>query len=258
MDLLGGAARLLIVAAVLVLVARIIPVAWANRRVATTVWRRIRLRHVGGSLLLLTLVLGVAGTILLTVPGGDWGLGRLVGITGNAVFAPIEELATRTAPSPAAPAQPGAGATAPAGPPWAAVIGVSGFLLGLVALFPWLAYVEERTFREGLEDASIGRQVWSALRFGLLHLIMLIPIGAAMGISVAGFVYGRIYRRGYRRAGRPTATANGPWGVPVAVAVAPAERRREGVLDATVWHTAFNSTVALLVLAGFAIEWFWT
>ncbi len=115
--------------------------------------------------------------------------------------------------------------------------------------------MEERTFREGLEDAGPLREAWTALRFGLIHLVMLIPIAAALAIAVAGFIYGRIYRRRHRKAAARTEEVEGPFGFPVTVAPSPARVRGEAVLEATVWHTTFNSLIVVLVYLGFAAQW---
>lgn len=251
------ALRLAIVAAVLVLLARVVPVAWRNRRVALTVWRRLRPHHVLGSLALLAAVLGTALTLLWLAPPTRHGAGSLIGLSGNAVFAPLEEAMLRGGgalpePAPAArtPTETTHVRTEPVRPePWLVLLTVA-FLAGLLLLVPWLAYVEERTFREGLEHAGLGHQVWRALQFGLVHLVMLIPLAAALAIAVAGFAYGRAYRRAYRRA----QTAPDPGG-DEGLAGRTARLRSAGVLESTTWHAAFNSVVVLLVLLGFAAHW---
>jgi hypothetical protein len=217
--------RLLVSAVVLVLLARAARVAWANRAVARAVWTRVRVRHVVGSLVLLAAVLALVVGLVTAVPVTGVGLGSLLGLTGNVVFAPVESIASA----------PAATASEEATLRWPALAAIGGFLALLVALFPWLAYVEERAFRAGLEHASLGRQIVVALRFGLLHLVMLIPLAAALAIGLAGFVYGRIYRAAYRRA----------------AAFAPGSARAEAVLASTVWHATFNSLVVVLVAVSF-------
>jgi hypothetical protein len=236
--------RLLVALAVAGLLGRAARPAWRNRRVATAVWRRIRPHHVVGSLGLLVVVAGFAFTLMTQVPGMDFGLGRLLGLHGNAVFAPVEEAAARA----------GAGTATDGTADSALLAGIIAFLVLLLALFPWLAYVEERAFREGLEDATFGQEVWTALRFGLLHLVMLIPIGAALAVGLAGFVYGRLYRAAYHRAERRVTERPGLFGIPVGVS---AERRRlraEAVMASTVWHTTFNSLIVLVTIAALFLE----
>jgi hypothetical protein len=248
--------RLAIAAWILVTLARAARVAWRQRRLALAVWRGIRLRHLLGGLALLAGVATVAGALVALVPGMEYGLGRLVGLTSNAVFAPLEEGLAHAGPAPET------------GPDWALAIGASAFLLPLLLLLPWLAFVEEEIFRAGLEDAGAGRVALASLLFGLVHLVMLVPVGAALAIGVAGAFYARAYRRGHaagppapreahasfrptRRARRAAARARTP-SPALAVGAAdegppPEHRQVAGVFAATVWHTTFNSLVVLLV-----------
>lgn len=226
--------------------------AWSNRHLAVRVWRRIRPRHVLGSLVLIAVVLGVAVGLMIIVPVTGYGLGTFLGLTGNAVFAPVEEAAARTATV--------------AGPSsaWAPRLLTAGtvlFLLGLLTMFPWLAYVEERVFREGLERGGTLRRGWTALRFGLTHLIMLVPVAAALAIGVAGLWYGHVYLRAFAAADgagseppAPAAAEDGG-GTAVLVASAIAAAQDEAVLASTVWHTTFNSILVMLLLGGILTGW---
>lgn len=219
-----SALRLAVAAVIIVLLARAARAAWHNRAIAPAVWRRIRPRHVAGSLVLLTVVLGVAVGLMTVFPLTGIGLGSLIGLTGNAVFAPVEEAAVRSST-----------VTGPAADTVVSAVNVGSllFLGALVIMFPWLAFVEESVFREGLESVGPGARLWSALRFGLLHMAMLVPLAAALAIAVAGLWYGHIYLRAY----------------------AATEQRDEAVLASTVWHTTFNSTIVVLLVAGFATGW---
>ena len=254
--------RLIIVGLVLVLLARAARVAWRQRSLAVAIWQRIRPRHVLGSLGLVVVVLGTALTLLAAAPLTGFGLGSLVGLHGNAIFAPLEEVTLRgggTATDPggaAGDARPADGGSPAAGAPHPLVMLATVTVLGgLVLLFPWLAYVEERVFREGLEEAGLARELWTALKFGLLHMIMLIPLAAALAIAVAGFFYGRIYRRAYRRAAARTATVEDVLGVPVVLRPPVRQLRAEAVLESTVWHATFNSSIVVLVLLSFLADW---
>jgi len=180
-----------------------------------------------GSIVLLGVVVVVASLLIAAVPVSGISLGSLIGLTGNAVFAPVEQAAA-------------VGGTAPApGVDVAVWIATAAFLLLLLALFPWLAYVEERVFRHGLERGGIGTQLWTALRFGLIHLVMLVPLAAALGVGVAGFFYGRVYLRTFHR-------VNAEHG--------PAAARSEAVLASTVWHATFNSLIVVTLLVLLVID----
>jgi hypothetical protein len=244
----------LVAGLVLLLLARAGVMAWRHRRVALAVWRRIRWHHVAGSLGLLVVVVATLLGLIGFVPGAGWGLGSLIGLTGNAVFAPLEAAMGGGEPAASGAAAGDAGAAA-SWPGMLTAVGVVVFLTALLAMFPWLAYVEERTFREGLEEAGLAEELWTALKFGLLHLIMLIPVGAALAIGVAGFAYGRIYRRAFARSREQARTEAGPFGVPVVVGPTVREARNEAVLTSTVWHATFNSLIVLTLLVSFVAGW---
>jgi hypothetical protein len=266
--------RLLIAAWILWTLARVARVAWRQRALTFAIWRAVRLRHLAGALGLLVVVAGVAAALVTWVPGAGLGLGHLVGLTGNAVFAPLEEGLARAGPPPAG------------GPDWVLLVGATGFLGGLALLLPWLAFVEEEVFRAGLEDAGPLRVAVASLVFGLVHLIMLVPVGAALAIGVAGVAYASAYRRAYRRSGcagladapavaqqafRPTARARAAadrarWQARADLLAAgghapgevdtvlrrPEGRQAAGVFAAAVWHTTFNTTLVVLVWLGLA------
>lgn len=261
-----GLLRLVIAALVLILLSRAAVGAWRNRGLAGAVWRMVSIRHVAGAFGLLALV-AIVASLLLASPPLRFGLGSLVGLSGNAVFAPLEEVTMRTGTS-----------GADGGGHWY-VVGVSTAFLGFLALLlPWLAFVEEEIFRGGLEAADLHEELLAALRFGLVHLVMLVPIAAALAIAVAGFAYGRIYRRAYHsdaygrvpgivaRTYRPTSRARRaamlarlrqahsagvaegatgtlapPTGVP------PELRQAAGVLASSVWHATFNLLLVVLL-----------
>ena len=243
--------------------------AWQQRRLVVTVWRRIRVAHVLGAMGLLVLVGGLASVLIVFVPGMGFGLGSLVGLTGNAVFAPLEEAAAQSA------------AVAAPHRDWLLAALTTLFLGGLALMLPWLAFVEEEMFRAGLEDAPLPVEGRRALVFGLAHLVMLVPIGAALAVGTAGFVYGRIYRRAYRHGRghpppavaavyRPTRHAaaaadraratpdvdeRSPMGPPPLLVVdrTPERRQAEAVLASTVWHATFNTVVVVLVWASIVV-----
>jgi hypothetical protein len=239
--------RLLVTLAIVGLLARTLRPAWVNRQLATRIWRRIRIGHLLGSLGLLTLVVGVALALFQFVPLTRLGLGNLVGVSGNAVFAPIEEVSVRSG---------GGGLDGPVVTSgtgrWVLLTAAGLFFAVLLVLFPWLAYLEERTFRAGLEHASLGRQVWVALRFGLLHLVMLVPLAAALAIGVAGFFYGVAYRHAYRSARQRLRALMPGFGE---LPPPPGQLRSEALLASTVWHTTFNSLVVVLLYVGFLVGW---
>lgn len=237
---------------VLGLLARAGTVAWSRRDLAVDVWRGIRPRHVLGSVVLLATVVGVSVAAATAAPLLGRGLGDLVATSGNAVFVPVDVAVEATRGADQAPAD---------GPDVLLAIAVTLFLGVLALLLPWFAFVEEEVFRAGAEAWSLPARVGAALVFGAAHLVMLVPVAAALGIAVAGFVYGEVYRHGVagragpapdslRRAFRPTrrssAAAAARAGDPMATRPH-VHDQVDGLHASTVWHTTFNTTVVTLV-----------
>jgi hypothetical protein len=107
---------------------------------------------------------------------------------------------------------------------------VPAFFLTLVfPLLPLFAAREEEMFRLGAEHWTLSRRIRRGLEFGLVHLVMGIPIAVALALSVGGWYFTGAYLRGYRR----TASA---W---------------EAMMERTRSHLAYNLeivTIAILVL----------
>ncbi|MDQ1438841.1 MAG: hypothetical protein QOK43_2470 [Acidimicrobiaceae bacterium] len=110
------------------------------------------------------------------------------------------------------------------------------FLTVLIPLIPLLAEREERVFRFGAEDWSGWRRARRAVEFGLVHLVMGIPIGVALALSIGGGYFTWAYLRGWRRAGGRQVL-----GAPEA-----------GLLESTRAHAAYNGTVLSLALVALA------
>lgn len=81
------------------------------------------------------------------------------------------------------------------------VLGVLGMAIpvAVLALVPLLALAEERKFRSGTADYPWWRVLTSSLGFGLVHLIVGIPIAVGLGLTVAGLVFHGVYRRARSR-----------------------------------------------------------
>jgi hypothetical protein len=101
---------------------------------------------------------------------------------------------------------------------------VSDLILPLLILTPLLlslgrfALQEERIFRLGDERRGLGERLLRSLVFGLAHLVMGIPIGAAIGLGVGGFGFSQVYLRRWHGSGS----------------------RYRSVLDAARVHLAYN------------------
>lgn len=93
---------------------------------------------------------------------------------------------------------------------WYAVI----FLPVLALAVPRLAQLEEVSYRTGTRNWLDGS--FRSLRFGLAHMVMLIPFGASLALTLAGLWFTRQYFKG-------------------------------GVEQSTIYHAAFNTVIVAAV-----------
>lgn len=94
------------------------------------------------------------------------------------------------------------------------------FLPLLFFALPSLAKLEEEDFRNGTLDWSDG--IKRSIKFGLAHLFVLIPIGAALALNVGRLWFTYQYFKG-------------------------------GVERSNVYHSAYNSVVVTLLFVGLVI-----
>ena len=179
-----------------------------SRRHIVQIVRGVRLHHLLLAPVALIGVLAAAYGLLL-IPGMSFGWWTAIGGTGNIVTG-------------------GTSRTSGTALEW---IVPALFLLLLFPALPIFAEREELMFRRGAEGWSWRHRAWMGLKFGLIHLIMGIPIGVALALSVGGWYFQWAYLRGYRRHGDSAAA---------------------GVMESTRSHFAYNAeilTLALVVLA---------
>jgi hypothetical protein len=171
------------------------------RQRTLTIVRGLRPRHFLRAPLVLAVVLALA-TVLLRVPGLSFGWWTALGGTGNVIV----------------------GSTNRTSGTMLVWLVPAMFLVLLIPALALFAEREEVVFRAGAEEWSWGRRFAMGLRFGLIHLIMGIPIGVALALSAGGWYFQWAYLRGYRRGG-PS----------------------EAVLESTRSHLAYNLEVLILV-----------
>jgi hypothetical protein len=141
-------------------------------------------------------VVGLSSALLLALPGLGWGWGRLVGMSSNAVVAPVL----------VATGEPAGGVVH-----WIAVGGAVIFLLALAYAMPVFTLSEERIFRRGLERGGLGRWLRATLVFGLVHLVVGIPIAVALALSWGGLAFALAYRHAWRKAAVQAPVGRGPF-----------------------------------------------
>lgn len=170
----------MITAAVLLLVA--VRVGGVTRRLVTTsalrrrTWtivRCIRPRHVLPVPAVLALVL-TAASVLVLVPGLDWGWWSAIGGVGNPVTGSTDRTAGTTLE-------------------WLIPL---VFVVLLLPALPLFAEAEEQRFRAGAEHWSFRRRAWRGVVFGLAHALIGIPIGVALALSIGGWYFTWWYLRG--------------------------------------------------------------
>jgi len=177
------------------------------RRRTLDIVRGVRPAHVLRALPVLAVVL-VLASLSLAVPVLRTGWWTAIGGTGNIVTGATD----RTRGTPLA---------------W---LVPALFLALLVPLLPLFAEREEQIFRAGAESWSFWRRVRRGLEFGLAHVIMGIPIGVALALSVGGWYFTWMYLRAYRRGGRTAA-----------------------LMESTRSHLAYNAVVFAILLLALAL-----
>lgn len=162
--------------------------------------------------LFLTITAGIL--LVVFVPGMNWGWSNL--FLDKAVNVMI------------APALPEPGASV-----WAKVLPVL-FIVMFIPVMPIFAATEENMFRSGHTSwKAIAKQ---SVKFGLVHCIVGIPIGAGFALIIPGFFYAYHYRKAF--------LANEHHGILIADCF--------GVASSTAYHTMYNS----IVLSGLAVGLF--
>lgn len=165
--------------------------------------RGLRREHFTRAVPVLAAVL-TALVVLLRVPGLSFGWWTAIGGVGNPVFGASEHGLTGDA----------------------AVLlsGIFGALL-LLSL-PLLVEREEWIFRRGAEHRGLFANVAYALLFGLMHVLVGIPVGAGLALSLGGAYFTHVYLETYR-ATRSQATA---------------------LMESTRAHLGYNLVIVALVL----------
>lgn len=72
-----------------------------------------------------------------------------------------------------------------------------GMLMFFLLIFPKAAYYEEKRFRHGI--LKVKDSIKNNIKFGLIHLIVGIPIWVALALSLIGFIFTFRYILEYRK-----------------------------------------------------------
>ncbi len=212
MDILNTAGKILLFAFAVANVALILRAERDNLGFVKQVWMRFRVGMFLQCFLLLILIITVAETLVMYVPGMKYGwLHLFVSGGGNALVAPVTDASSsayrllRLVPI--------------------------AFCLAFLVAIPFLAKAEEEMFRQG---CTKWKDIWwKSTKFGLLHCIVGIPIGFGVALIMSGLFYAYHYKRtlekntgtlGYLRADD------------------------EAVVVSTTYHSMYNSIVITILL----------
>lgn len=135
----------------------------------------LRLRHFGWGIISIIGVLSITILLMGLFPTLRWGW--LINLTGTNQVAPEGYVAS-----------------------WHAVtvLGMTSLgILFVMLLLPFFAYSEEIIFRRPFLESSWWVVVLSCLGFGLAHLVMGIPIAAAIALSFPGGIFYIVAKRKY-------------------------------------------------------------
>ena len=204
----------------------------------------IRLRHLGVAAITLVFTLITYAFLYSLHPWLQWGWWSAIGGNGSILFLSNDNLSAAT--------QDVAGAVVPAAQDGLGLLDVVFtlvfllFLGFLLYIFPKAAHSEEVTYRKGAEHRSFLANLWKALVFGLIHLLMGIPIAAALALTVSGLAFTLVYLRAYNRAWRMGYKSQGFSRIAYGLRREHAEN--EGVMEAARVHFLHNAIIVLVLM----------
>jgi hypothetical protein len=167
--------------------------------------RGIRPRHFLIAAMILPCTLIAVGILLAGNTFLRWGWWTALGGQGNVIF----------------------GQASPSGQVLSDLILPSLIVAPLLLSLGRFALQEERIFRRGDERRQVRDRLLRSLVFGVCHLVMGIPIGAAIGLGVGGFGFSQVYLRRWHAS----------------------QSRYQSVLDAARVHLAYNLIILGAVIA---------
>lgn len=128
------------------------------------------------------------------------------------------------------------------------------FLLFILAI-PFLARIEENIFRRGC--ITFKEISWQSVKFGLMHLVLGIPLAAAIALIGVGFFYAYKYKKAFNQTLKRmgwTQTEEGGVLAPdkivhdyLLIELGWTKAEEEGVLASTTYHS-FMNTILIVIL----------
>ncbi len=99
---------------------------------------------------------------------------------------------------------------------------------------------EEEAFRKGAQNWSWKQRLWKAFGFGMIHMIMGVPLAAGIGLMVPGLAYTLVYLWEYRRRERDTPESLED--------IRETRAEHYAVMRSTKFHLAYNTIVLSILL----------
>ncbi|MDP3778538.1 MAG: hypothetical protein Q8R30_00640 [bacterium] len=106
------------------------------------------------------------------------------------------------------------------------------FSIALLVMMPFIVKVEEERFREGM--VRWRRIVPKSIRFGLVHVLVGVPMGVCLPLILFGLFLGWRYKRTYEKV-----FFMGGWFA----------ARQESLMTVVTYHTIYNSIAIGMMLA---------
>jgi hypothetical protein len=106
------------------------------------------------------------------------------------------------------------------------------FIFAFLLSLPFMARLEENIFRRGVHTWK--EITWRSIVFGLMHLIIGIPVGIGIALIIPGFFFAYIYRKTYLKQ--------------VSKNITQKLARNEAILESTAYHTMMNTIFIIYVL----------
>lgn len=197
-----------------------------------SIWKRFRLMMLVEILFVLILTITVIATLCIYIPFLRWGwLNLFISGGGNILIAPVVEgsesssMLVRILPP--------------------------IFFVALLVALPFIAHCEEEIFRRGYHEwGEIARQ---SVKFGLVHILVGIPLAAGIALIIPGFFFAWKYRTALSQqldldyykivARRYRSMFKGDIKIEFDDV-----SEDEAVMVSTTYHTFYNSLVVLLIL----------
>lgn len=105
------------------------------------------------------------------------------------------------------------------------------FLIMFLIAVPFLAKMEEEWFRYGREEWS--EIIPQSIKFGLIHLIVGIPIAAGIALIISGLFFGYKYKKAFDKN---------------IVAMGYSEASEEALMVSTTYHSFYNTFLVMMIL----------